>query len=198
MSKELIEGIEARRKARGFYMPEDIKDLGDRIEALEAENTNLRNRLDAHNLGIPMACADSAIDAAKQWEAKVGRLRAELAALKEAEADWQRRCDAMERERAAIRAQKPVAWLYPDEQSFRKVVPAGAEYLDERLDRSGRAIPLYAATVQKLPFGKSDSVHHLAENIMIDCGCSTEYTALRDKIEGRLWEFFDAAMKEKP
>lgn len=50
----------------------------------------------------------------------------------------------------------------------------------------------HPTTERRVPFGKSDSIRHLAENIMTDCGCSTEHDDLRQKIEGRLWDYFDA------
>ncbi len=80
MSKELIEGIEARRKARGFYMPEDIKDLGDRIEALEAELAALRAQEQACAAQQP-APADEIADAARvlEWMRTPNRKPAQMA-----------------------------------------------------------------------------------------------------------------------
>lgn len=39
--------------------------------------------------------------------------------------------------------------------------------------------------------GKSKDVRALSEILLSDCGCSTEHLALLDKVENRLWTFFD-------
>lgn len=40
-------------------------------------------------------------------------------------------------------------------------------------------------------FGKSNSIHALAEILLTDCGCSTGNHYLLEKVENRLWDFFD-------
>lgn len=40
-------------------------------------------------------------------------------------------------------------------------------------------------------FGKSKDIHRLTEVVLSDCGISTEYRPLLEKVENRLYEFFD-------
>lgn len=78
---------QALQWARANCTEEAVSRLRSRAVAatLAAEVERLRNIVSAHNAGVPAACAEAAIDAAKQWQDEVERLRAErdelLAAL---------------------------------------------------------------------------------------------------------------------
>ncbi len=154
-------------------------------------------------------------------EKRTKEVEAELAAMTQDRDEWKqstieanKRFKYAEKELTALKAQEPVAVhhgyghytalkpLAVDQLLYAAPVPSEkchCKELSKFLIETESKVPFDGPVPsEKLAFGKSDNIRHLAENIMTDCGTSPAYDPLLEKIQARLWDYFDSVSQPVP
>ncbi len=128
MSKELIERLRSAHERSQYLTTGNTTIYGealDHIEALEAEvgEYRIKHEVACSSLDLVRGERDVAQKALMRQCHETKRLQAELASLRESEADWQRRCDALEAELAALRARVVSVFCGEEIPTFQQGMP---------------------------------------------------------------------------